>query len=228
MQLFPRRAIFLHPVQDGGGLAFLPQEKKKLNSIFWGATLCGFFPFKAICSELYSLQVDSVCGETRRWFLKINFLFLYSWFPVTRTLSNSNLRLTLTERFSPSSHFLYNFTLDNSNPQQLEPFFISLEGSSCRESTVFASQLRICNLAKLVYYQRHMNISISVIKSYSYLTLSLWVRIFINQHRKRKIKKGRKTSKLNSFFLPDFMVFLAKKTSFFYHTFFYFINAHTQ
>ena len=34
---------------------------------------------------------------------------------VTRTLDNSNLPLTRTDLHFPSGHFLYNFTLDNSN-----------------------------------------------------------------------------------------------------------------
>ena len=39
----------------------------------------------------------------------------YSRLPVTRTLYNSNLPLTRSNFQFPSDHFLYNFTLDNSN-----------------------------------------------------------------------------------------------------------------
>ena len=55
----------------------------------------------------------------------------YSRLPETQTLSNSNLPLTRSNFHFPSDRFLYNFTLDNSNC-----FFISLEGSNYRESTV--------------------------------------------------------------------------------------------
>ena len=43
------------------------------------------------------------------------FITGYSWLPVTRTLYNSNLLLTRSNFHFPSEHFLYNFTLDNSN-----------------------------------------------------------------------------------------------------------------
>ena len=39
----------------------------------------------------------------------------YSRLPATRTLYNSNLPLTQSNFHFPSDHFLYNFTLDNSN-----------------------------------------------------------------------------------------------------------------
>ena len=39
----------------------------------------------------------------------------YSRLPITQTLTNSNLLLTRTNFRFPSGHFLYNFTLDNSN-----------------------------------------------------------------------------------------------------------------
>ena len=39
----------------------------------------------------------------------------YSRLPITRTLCNSNLPLTRSNFHFPSEHFLYNFTLDNSN-----------------------------------------------------------------------------------------------------------------
>ena len=59
----------------------------------------------------------------------------YSRLPVTRTLYNSNLPLTRSNFQFLSDHFPHNFTLDNSNSRKLELFFISLEGSSFREST---------------------------------------------------------------------------------------------
>ena len=40
---------------------------------------------------------------------------LYCRLPITRTLANSNLPLTQTNCPFLSGHFLYNFTLDNSN-----------------------------------------------------------------------------------------------------------------
>ena len=46
-------------------------------------------------------------------------------FSIQLTPGNLNLPLTWSEWFFPSGHFLYNFTLDNSNSQQLEPFVIS-------------------------------------------------------------------------------------------------------
>ena len=52
------------------------------------------------------------------------------------TPDNSNLPQTRSKFNFPSGHFLTNFTLDNSNSQQLERFPISLEGSSCREWTI--------------------------------------------------------------------------------------------
>ena len=61
---------------------------------------------------------------------------IYSRLPVTRTLYISNLPLTQSNFHFPSNRFLYNFTLDNSNSQQLELFSVSLEGSNYRESTV--------------------------------------------------------------------------------------------
>ena len=39
----------------------------------------------------------------------------YSRLPITRTFANSNLALTRTNFRFPSGHFLYNFSLDNSN-----------------------------------------------------------------------------------------------------------------
>ena len=42
-------------------------------------------------------------------------LIIYSWLPVTWTLYNSNLPLTWTNFHFPSDHFLYNFTVNNSN-----------------------------------------------------------------------------------------------------------------
>ena len=44
-----------------------------------------------------------------------HFISVYSRLPVTRTLYNSNLPLTRSNFYFPSEHFLYNFTLDNSN-----------------------------------------------------------------------------------------------------------------
>ena len=57
---------------------------------------------------------------------------MYSRLLVTRTPYNLNLQLTRSNFHFPSDHLLYNFTLDSSNF-----FFISLEGSNYRESTVF-------------------------------------------------------------------------------------------
>ena len=57
-----------------------------------------------------------------------------SWLPITRTLGNSNLPLTWSTLVFPLGHFATNFTVDNSNSWQLEPFSISFEGSSYRES----------------------------------------------------------------------------------------------
>lgn len=61
--------------------------------------------------------------------------YKYSWLSVTRTLSKSNLPLTRSKCFFLSGLFLYNFTLDNCNSQELEPFLISFEGSSYQKST---------------------------------------------------------------------------------------------
>ena len=66
--------------------------------------------------------------------------------PITRTLAISNLALTRTNFPFLSGRSLYYFTLDNSNPRQLERFSISLEGSSYWESTVV--NLRDCSLFK--------------------------------------------------------------------------------
>ena len=44
---------------------------------------------------------------------------IYSRLPITRTLANSNLALTRTSFPFLSGHFLYNVTLDNSNPRYL-------------------------------------------------------------------------------------------------------------
>ena len=68
-----------------------------------------------------------------RWLLSM--VRTYSRLPVTRTLYNSNLPLTRSNFQFLSDHFPHNFTLDNSNSRKLELFFISLEGSSFREST---------------------------------------------------------------------------------------------
>ena len=62
---------------------------------------------------------------------------MYIWLPVTRTFSNSNHPLTRIEWFSPSGHFLYNFTCDNSNL-----FYISVKGSTYQKSTVHAFWLK--------------------------------------------------------------------------------------
>ena len=51
---------------------------------------------------------------------------IYSRLPVTRTLYIPNLPLTQSNFHFPSNSFLYNFTLDNSNSQQLELFSVSL------------------------------------------------------------------------------------------------------
>ena len=52
---------------------------------------------------------------------------IYSRLPVTRTLYISNLPLTQSNFHFPSNRFLYNFTLDNSNSQQLELFLFLLK-----------------------------------------------------------------------------------------------------
>ena len=59
----------------------------------------------------------------------------YSRLPITRTLANSNLALTRTNFPFLSGHFLYNFTLDNSNLFQF-PLKVRVNR---RESTVFCA-----------------------------------------------------------------------------------------
>ena len=96
--------------------------------------------------EIYGADYKNKQRRTRTWMSYVKNLTFhqtvskkkknYSRLPVTRTLYNSNLPLTRSNFYFPSDHFLYNFTLDNSNSRKLELFSISLEGSNYRESTV--------------------------------------------------------------------------------------------
>ena len=58
---------------------------------------------------------------------------------IQSTPGNSNLPLTRSNFHFPSDHFLYNFTLDNSNFLLM----ISLEGSNYRESNVISSEIQL-------------------------------------------------------------------------------------
>ena len=73
---------------------------------------------------------------------------------IQSTPDNSNLALTRTNFPFLSGHFLYKFTLDNLHSRKLEPFSISLEGSSYRESTVIMKLNTVSALVKIIMVLR--------------------------------------------------------------------------
>ena len=68
---------------------------------------------------------------------------------MTRTLANSNLPLTRTNFRFPSSHFLYNFTLDNSNSRNSKLFQFPLKVRVIGGSRLF---FRKCTSQNLVLH----------------------------------------------------------------------------
>ena len=72
-------------------------------------------------------------------------LCYYSRLPVTRTLYNSNLPLTRSNFHFPLDHFLYNFTLNNSN-FSLFPLKVRIIGSRL--------QLICCYNLRIILYTR--------------------------------------------------------------------------
>ena len=132
-------AVFLILSFTGGSLGTTtsPQQQNAANS----KDLCEVWKnntvFLTFLADFSGSEWKKKTKQKKKTLHKKSLLrSIYGRLPVTRTLYISNLPLTQSNFHFPSNCFVYNFTLDNSNSQQLELFSVSLEGSNYRESTV--------------------------------------------------------------------------------------------